>query len=70
MRTMEDKMCKTKREQIRRTCGEISRKSSFLYAFPEELTYEDLQMLKNINHKINVVHMAVFRRMHSGSEKE
>lgn len=45
MRTMEDKMCKTKREQIRRTCDEISRKSSFLYIQQHTLGQRTVQYL-------------------------
>jgi len=71
MRTMEDKLNEElNRDIIEQVCNEISRKSSFLHVFSEELTEEDLQMLKNVNHRLSVVYKTVYRRMHNESEKE
>lgn len=70
MRTMEDNLEESKRKQVWGTCNEISRKCSFLHVFPEELTDEEVHMLKNVNNKLDFVFKNVYRRMHTGSEKE
>lgn len=70
MRTMEDNLEESKNTQIRQTCDEISRKCSFLHTFPDELNDKDLYLLNRINDDVDVLYRAVFRRMHTESEKE
>ena len=56
--------------RVRFQCDDMQRKLSFLTVCYENMTEEDIQMLKNVRKRLDFVYRTVYKREFVESEKE